>query len=392
MANPKHLELLKRGVEEWNRWRLKSKIVPDLTGADLRGYNLINAKLGDAKLGDSNLQQADLTGADLTGADFCEADLSDGGFVYADLSNAALPGADLTNANLRNADLRWTTFAGASLCGAILRGADLTAAELSSADLSYSDLVGADLGYADLTGANLEGADFHSALVGHTAFAMCNLGDVRRLAEVIHSGPSTVGLDTIYLSKGKIPENFLRGCGVPESFITQMHSLVNAEDGLQFYSCFISYSTKDQEFADRLHGKMRDAHLRVWYSPEDMPGGKKLHEEIETQIRVYDKLLVILSEHSLESEWVKTELRKAFKAERESERAGKKKRKLFPVRLTDMERIKAWSCFDADSGKDLGVELREYFIPDFSHWKDHDQFEASFARLLKDLKAETTSA
>ncbi len=133
---------------------------------------------------------------------------------------------------------------------------------------------------------------------------------------------------------------------------------------------------------------MRDAHLRVWYAPEDMPGGKKLHEEIETAIRVYDKLLIVLSEHSLESEWVKTELRRAFKEERASERAGKKKRKLFPVRLTDMERIKAWSCFDADSGKDLGVELREYFIPDFSRWKEHDQFETAFVRLLKDLKAD----
>lgn len=90
----------------------------------------------------------------------------------------------------------------------------------------------------------------------------------------------------------------------------------------------------------------------------------------------------MLSEHSLESEWVKTELRRAFKEERASG-----KRKLFPVRLTDMERIKAWSCFDADSGKDLGVELREYLIPDFSRWKEHDQFEASFAKLLKDLKA-----
>ncbi|HEV7404667.1 MAG TPA: toll/interleukin-1 receptor domain-containing protein [Chthoniobacteraceae bacterium] len=172
-----------------------------------------------------------------------------------------------------------------------------------------------------------------------------------------------------------------------------MRSLVNAEDGLQFYSCFISYSTKDEEFARRLHGKMREAHLRVWYAPEDMPGGKKLHEEIETAIRMYDKLLIVLSEHSLESEWVKTELRKAFKAERASGQDGRpKQRKLFPVRLTDMERIKAWSCFDADSGQDLGVELREYFIPDFSHWKEHDQFEASFARLLKDLQAETKPA
>ena len=114
-----------------------------------------------------------------------------------------------------------------------------------------------------------------------------------------------------------------------------------------------------------------------------MKGGDKLHAQIETVIRVFDKLLIVLSEASRQSEWVMTELRKARKTERQTGQ-----RKLFPVRLVDMETIKAWECFDADSGKDLAVELREYFIPDFSHWKEHDQFEASFARLLKDLRSE----
>jgi hypothetical protein len=53
-----------------------------------------------------------------------------------------------------------------------------------------------------------------------------------------------------------------------------------------------------------------------------------------------------------------------------------------------MKTIKAWECFDADSGKDLAVELREYFIPDFSNWKERGQFEIAFARLLKDLRSE----
>ena len=78
-----------------------------------------------------------------------------------------------------------------------------------------------------------------------------------------------------------------------------------------------------------------------------------------------------------------TELHNAREAELKSG-----KRKLFPVRLTDFATLRDWECFDADSGKDLAVELRQYFLPDFSHWKEHDQFEAAFARLLKDLRAE----
>ena len=148
-------------------------------------------------------------------------------------------------------------------------------------------------------------------------------------------------------------------------------------------SCFISYSSKDEEFARQLHRRMCDAHLRVWFAPEDIQGGQKLHEQIETAIRAHDKLLIVLSEASLQSEWVMTELRKAFKAEQQSG-----KRKLFPVRLVDYDTLRAWECPDSSSGKDLAEELRQYFIPDFSHWKEHDPFETAFARLLKDLRAE----
>jgi hypothetical protein len=116
--------------------------------------------------------------------------------------------------------------------------------------------------------------------------------------------------------------------------------------------------------------------------PDDVKGGQKLHEQIDAAIRYYDKLLLVLSESSLRSEWVMTEIRKARKAE-----VREKRRKLFPLRLVDFKTIQDWECFDADAGKDLAVEVREYFIPDFSNWKEHDAFEGAFDRLLRDLKA-----
>ena len=36
---------------------------------------------------------------------------------------------------------------------------------------------------------------------------------------------------------------------------------------------------------------------------------------------------------------------------------------------------------------DSAREIREYFIPDFSNWKDHDSYQTAFQRLVKDLKA-----
>ncbi len=64
------------------------------------------------------------------------------------------------------------------------------------------------------------------------------------------------------------------------------------------------------------------------------------------------------------------------------------RRVLFPVRLVDFEALKSWECFDADTGKDSAREIREYFVPDFSDWKNHDSYQRAFQRLLKDLKAE----
>jgi hypothetical protein len=149
------------------------------------------------------------------------------------------------------------------------------------------------------------------------------------------------------------------------------------------YSVFISYSTTDKEFATQLRSRLAAKGVKTWLDQEDMQAGKKLYEQIGEAIGERDKLLLVLSQNSMNSEWVKTEIRKARSAELTTG-----KRKLFPIRLVDFDTIRVWECFDADVGKDSAAEIREYFIPDFSNWKDHDSFEESFARLLRDLKAE----
>src|SRR5206468_7428156 len=109
---------------------------------------------------------------------------------------------------------------------------------------------------------------------------------------------------------------------------------------------------------------------------------KKIHEQIDEAIRLYDKLLLVLSPNSVNSEWVNTEIAKARKRE-----IRDKRRMLFPVRLVDFETLRDWECFDADTGKDSAREIREYFIPDFSNWKNHDSYKKQFEELLHALRA-----
>ena len=65
---------------------------------------------------------------------------------------------------------------------------------------------------------------------------------------------------------------------------------------------------------------------------------------------------------------------------------------LFPIRLVEFETLRDWECFDGDTGKDSAREIRQYFIPDFSNWKDHDSSQNGFDRLLKDLKSPDAGA
>jgi uncharacterized protein YjbI with pentapeptide repeats len=343
MANPEHLEILKQGVKAWNKWRQEHpKTSPDLSNADLSGVNLSRADLRGINLSEANLSKADLSGATLITAILYWTDLSE---------------ADLTHANLN--------------------GADLTHAVLNEADLTYADLSGADFLSACLIGANLFGAklskaDLKEAGLGLTVMANTDLSNVKGLASVGHFGPSFISIDTFFRSGGTIPEVFLRGAGVPDIFIEYAASL--AGKPIEFYSAFISYSSKDEDLAKRLHADLQAKGVRCWFAPEDLKLGDKFRTEIDRAIRLHDKLLLLLSANSILSDWVEKEVETAFDRERRDKRTV-----LFPVRLDD-------SIMDAVDGWAADIR-RTRHIGDFTKWKDHDAYQKAFDRLLRDLKA-----
>jgi hypothetical protein len=349
MANKEHLALLQQGVEAWNQWRRRNPGIQsnltraDLAGARLSGADFIEARLFRAKLAEARLARADLTGANLIGADLTGADLAHARLVHARLSNT-----DLTEAYLFGVDL-------------------------SEARLTNADLAGADLRWVNLTGANLTRANFTEVKIRRTTFADVDLSTVKGLDTVKHEGPSTIGIDTIYRSHGSIPEVFLQGAGVPDEMISYSKSLVGQP--FQYYSCFISYSSHDEPLAQRLHADLQDKKVRCWFAPEDLKIGDEFRSRIDESIQVYDRLLLILSEHSVTSRWVQKEVETAFEKEGKEDRMV-----LFPIRIDEavMHSATGWAA-------DI---RRQRHIGDFRQWKDHDTYQQAFNRLLRDLKAE----
>jgi len=323
VANPEHLNKLKEGPEAWNEWRdSNGDVIPDLSGA-----NLV----------ESDLRACDLSEANLTGADL----------TYARLERAYLKKARLTGADLFGTDCNLTFF-------------------------EHADFTDANLTYANLSSAVLRGATLEWAKLGSTRLADTDLTNVRGLATINHKGGSSIGIDTFFRSGG-LPEEFLRGCGVPEEFIAYAGSLIGKP--IEYYSCFISYSSSDDEFAHRLHEALQGRKIRTWFAPEDLKIGDRFRSRIDESIRVHDKLVLILSEHSIDSAWVRREVETAL------DREDREKRDvLFPIRVDDaiFASKEAW----ADEIR------RTRHIGDFRNWKNHDDYTKAFERLVKDLKKE----
>jgi hypothetical protein len=324
------IKLLKggpEGIAEWNRRRESGEAIPDLIGADLRN--------------------ADVRGANLSGANLIDSNIID-----CNLSRVNLSGANLSGANVRRV----------SLNAANLSGADLSAANLSDTDISA--------------------ADVSQAKCWHTVFADVKLLDVKGLDSIRHVGPSTIGIDTFVESAGKIHKEFLKGCGMPETLIRDLPSLVGS---IKYYRCFISYSTADKAFASQLRKDLQAAGIRCWIWDQDARTGRSLWREIDRTIRTYDKLVLIASKSSLESPAVNREIERAIVEEDERRKVKTRGRTrldadvLFPIAIDDYL-FKKWK-------HERKVDVTKKVIADAKGWEaDAGIYARVLEKLIRDLE------
>jgi len=79
---------------------------------------------------------------------------------------------------------------------------------------------------------------------------------------------------------------------------------------------FLSHSSKDRHFAEKIAAVLRDHGVPVWYSATNIVGAQQWQDEIGKALARCDWFLVVLSPHSIKSKWVKLELAYALNAAR----------------------------------------------------------------------------
>jgi len=397
------LHILEKGVDAWNSWRQMNPLdIPNLVRAELSGANLFRANLQAAHLHRANLNGADLRRANLNGADLRRASLVGANLAGAHLSaalltGASLAGAHLAGAHLSRADLRYT-----DLTRANLTHADLTRANLTDANLAYANLSAANLDNASLTGADLSGAnliqanlnhalldemDLTAATIGWTSLGDLDLRSVLGLDTVFHRGPSTLGVDTLALSRGGVPEEFLRGVGVPEEWIAPIHSLAGGVT--EPFAHFIRYAPEDETFAKRLCTDLQAKSLRCWRAPIESLMKETPSWDTEPPTCSRSRFLVVLSRHSVQSDQLQREVAVAL-AEKQREHDERphtlpeketcqRRSRLFPLRLDE-------TVLSADV-EWVAHLSRQVPLLDFSHWEEPDAYYAAFDRLLRALQS-----
>jgi uncharacterized protein YjbI with pentapeptide repeats len=347
MPNQEQLAILRQGVDVWNTWRANNATINvDLSEATLEGINLAHVHLWAANLRGTKL------------------------------SNAICSGANLILTNLSQADLQ---------------GTNLLEANLIEADLNEANLRWADLRVADLRGVHIHGSNFSKAEIGGTVFGNLDLSNAKGLDDVVHRNPSNISIDVFAKSKGKISKGFLRGCGLSdweiesvklynpdlssEDFIDIQNRIFDLRNrqAIQISPLFISYSHSDGAFVDKLETHLNKKGVRFWRDVHDMKSGR-METQVDRAIRQNPTVLLILSEHALQSDWVEHEVRTARGLEKEMGRDV-----LCPVALDASWKDSPWP-------RRVMEQVMEYNILDFSAWEDDGKFGNTFNKLIDGLQ------
>ena len=365
MNSNQYLKIIKEGVTAWNNWRNNNpNIIPKLDGLDLSqmelkyidiwhiepatilsagsvswdliGIDFSNCSLKNVKFNKSDLASADFSNSDITGADFSEAQISEANFENSKLLKTKFEGASISKVNFSNLDLSEVSFQGAQSKG----DNNFNNCILDKADFFNSSITIHEIKVA---------SSFKGTIFSRNKLEVPKLVQFRRL--FFHQ----IGEET------------------HKKMVTEM-DLYNEESGV-YHSCFISYSSKDEIFVEKLHSDLVSRRVKCFFAPKDISIGDKIRPTIYEAIKNHSKLLLVISAASIESNWVENEVESAFEEENRLDQNI-----LFPIRIDEV-------VFYSENSWSSTIR-RQRHMGNFENWENESDYRKSLEKLLHDLRVD----
>ena len=85
---------------------------------------------------------------------------------------------------------------------------------------------------------------------------------------------------------------------------------------------FISHATSDDAFVSELRRRLEGLHIPVWVDSRNLRGGNALAPEIAQAIEQARQVLVVLSPRTINSPWVRREIRQALQVQKAARLRG----------------------------------------------------------------------
>jgi uncharacterized protein YjbI with pentapeptide repeats len=321
------IKILTSDAATWNNFKRKQKHSIIWYESGVRTFWLPGYIIDLRQL---DLRKADLTDRDLSNIDFTGSDLSGTNFSRSTLDLSDITGTIAGHTSLEDCNLRRTKWAPTKLHYVRANNADFSHAELNGAVLSNCRLQNAKftkaLIVAEFDGSDVRGADFANSHI-LSSFLNIDLSAARNMHSASYHSNCRIDYQTIKLSE-RVPTPLLAACGVAHFHIPYIDAI--SRNGAKHPSCFISYSVKDDKFIEYFRNQLANKGIRNWFAPRDLPFGASTRDVIESQIRAHDRLIVVLSKSSIQSQWVQFEVETALELERR-----KRKDVIIPVSIDD---------------------------------------------------------
>jgi Predicted nucleotide-binding protein containing TIR -like domain len=259
-----------------------------------------------------------------------------------------------------------------------------TIAELLSQSVGRADFAVFLLGEDDLLVSPSGHTSLRANLMFELGFAAGQLGLNRTLVVLDErsdiSLPSDLAGASVVLLRRNTRTKRKHGINSVAEFIRERIAQVQPrlDKPRDYYSCFLSYSWSDKEFATQLHADLKSIGVRCWLDEKELRPGDNILEQVDRALDARDKILLVVSAAALKSQWVKREIDHALKVEQ-----ARHSTILFPLAVDS-------AAFERAADSTLR-RVQGKLMLDFREWRSAPEYRREFKRLAQALAITASS-